>query len=1059
MKSIKITDAQTLIKLFRSCVGRHIVTYLKDLPNYSQLTTIKQLLDTVENRYKKAVNVHGERLNFRSIGINPGESLLDYESRLNSFSKSCEFQNYDRDSAHLEMVLIAAPQKIKEKLLLTPDLTLDIAKNILKTMEVGSKWANQASSIKLDNNNDVKIKQEVNLNLAKRDKQKGSYTSEAGGSRKRFACSRCGSNRHASNDKACPALGKKCNNCSLTGHFAQYCKTKASRIDAELAKSSKKATASKNPRQCNNIQANANDSNEENSDSSQIYSVATINKIDVKHKYMEVRLNGMPIKMLVDSGSNVTIVTAEVFNKIKFKGHKLALSAEKLMDCQSKEIPVLGEYSVEAQIGKDKFREKVLVMKLDKCLLGNSFITKMKNFDWNNFLTNSSELECNQINDTRAKLEELKNEFSDIFKENPQSKVKGKLANFVLKKDAVPKFLPARTVPIAIEKQVDAEIEKMVKQGYWIPVSQSKWATPLVPVPKKDGGVRICGDYKPTVNTQIEIAHHPLPTVELITSKLSGITVLSKIDLNTAFQQLELDEASKELCTVNTNKGLFEVNRQPFGVASSPALWQRTMDSILINLPGVCCFVNDILVAAKTETEHLNRLKAVFKRLQENDVPEKCVKPEKCVFMTKEISYLGFKITDKGLFKTDEKIKAIKESLAPTNVSEVRSFLGLVTFYSKFVPNVATTAAPIYQLTHKNVAFDWNEECQKAFQSLKQELISNRFLTYFNPKLPLIVSCDASPVGLGAVLAHKLPSGEEKPIAYASRTLSNSERNYSQIDKESLAIIFAVKHFHFFLYGKDRFTIYTDHKPLISLFVEHAKLPTLVAARLQRWALTLSAYNYKIEYRTGTNNGNADALSRKPLVQTNLNAQIDGTINNVLNIETIPFTVTYDEIVRETRKDRILSVVYDSLLKGREFPQSAEFLPYQRVKDQLNIDKECVLKANRVIVPVKLKGKVMQMLHSEHMGISKTMSLARYYVWWPKIDEDIENLVKTCEPCQLNRNDPEKHSSHSWQYPSNPWERIHIDFCGPFRNHMYLIVVDAYSKWPEVTRMSSSNIN
>ena len=319
------------------------------------------------------------------------------------------------------------------------------------------------------------------------------------------------------------------------------------------------------------------------------------------------------------------------------------------------------------------------------------------------------------------------------------------------------------------------------------------------------------------------------------------------------------------------------------------------MDSILINLPGVCCFVDDILVAAKTETEHLNRLKAVFKRLQENDV---LIKPEKCVFMTKEISYLGFKITDKGLFKTDEKIKAIKESLAPTNVSEVRSFLGLVTFYSKFVPNLATIAAPIYQLTRKNVSFDWNEECQKAFQSLKQELISNRFLTYFNPKLPLIVSCDASPVGLGAVLAHKLPSGEEKPIAYASRTLSNSERNYSQIDKESLAIIFAVKHFHFFLYGKDRFTIYTDHKPLISLFGAHAKLPTLVAARLQRWALTLSAYNYKIEYRTGANNGNADALSRKPLVQTNLNAQIDGTTNNVLNIETIPFNVSYDEMVR-----------------------------------------------------------------------------------------------------------------------------------------------------------------
>ena len=208
----KITDAQTLIKLFCSCVGKPTVTYLEDLPNYDQLTTVKQLLDTVKNRYKKVVNVHAKRLNFQSIGINPGESLLDYESHLNSFSKSCEFQNYDRDSTHLEMVLIAAPQMIKEKLLLTPDLILDIAKNILKTMEVGSKWVSQASSIKLENNNDVKIKLEVNLTLAKRDKQKGSNTSEAGGSRKRFACSRCSSNKHASNDKACPALGKNATN-------------------------------------------------------------------------------------------------------------------------------------------------------------------------------------------------------------------------------------------------------------------------------------------------------------------------------------------------------------------------------------------------------------------------------------------------------------------------------------------------------------------------------------------------------------------------------------------------------------------------------------------------------------------------------------------------------------------------------------------------------------------------------------------------------------------------------------------------------------------------------
>ena len=171
----------------------------------------------------------------------------------------------------------------------------------------------------------------------------------------------------------------------------------------------------------------------------------------------------------------------------------------------------------------------------------------------------------------------------------------------------------------------------------------------------------------------------------------------------------------------------------------------------------------------------------------------------------------------------------------------------------------------------------------------------------------------------------------------------------------------------------------------------------------------MSAYNYKIEYRTGANNGNADALSRKPLVQTNLNTLTDDTTNNVLNIETIPFIVSYmmrwSEKLARTAFYQLFMIAF--LIKDRELPQSAEFLPYQRIKDHLNIDKECVLKANRVIVPVKLKDKVMKMIHSEHIGISKIKNLARYYVWWPKIDEDIENLVKSCEPCQLNRKDPE----------------------------------------------------
>ena len=205
-----------------------------------------------------------------------------------------------------------------------------------------------------------------------------------------------------------------------------------------------------------------------------------------------------------------------------------------------------------------------------------------------------------------------------------------KVAHIVIKKMLKLNFFLLEQFPLIL-KNANAEIDEIAQQGYWTPVSQSKWATPLVPVPKKDGGVRICGN-----------------------------TVFSKIYLKTAFQQLELDGASKELCTVNTNKWIFKVNRLYFGVASSPALWQRDIDSILKDLPGVYCFVDDILVAAKTELEHLNLLMLVFKRLHDNDVH---IKPEKCVFLTKEISYLVFEINDKGLFRTWWQLKKVQRQL------------------------------------------------------------------------------------------------------------------------------------------------------------------------------------------------------------------------------------------------------------------------------------------------------------------------------------------------------------------------------------------------------------
>ena len=476
---------------------------------------------------------------------------------------------------------------------------------------------------------------------------------------------------------------------------------------------------------------------------------------------------------------------------------------------------------------------------------------------------------------------------------------------------------------------------------------------------------------------------------------------------------------------------------------------------MFVNHDGVLCFVDDILVVGHDKQTHDIRLRRVLQTLKDNNM---YVKLDKCSFAVNSVSYLGFKVDKQGIHKTDDKITAIKNVQTPKNADEVKSFLGLVTFYAKFVPNLATMASPLYDLTKLDTPFNWSNKCQIAFTNLKEELSSSRFLTFYQHHLPLKLSCDASSLGLGAVLSHVFPNGEEKPLAYASRVLNKSEKNYSQIEKEALAIIFAVKHFHYYLYGQSNFILTTDHKPLLAIFGEKSKLPTLVAARLQRWAVILNAYNYKLEFKSSRENGNADALSRLPVTDPGVNIYYKDKDMHLtcLMVNQSTFPITSTAIAEAVKNDSILNVVHNSIITGSELPNSPEFSPFKKIKDQLNSDQGVILFGNRVIIPKCFQDKILNNLHEEHMGIVKTKALARSYVWWPNLDTDIKDLINACNYCQTYRNNPPKHSCHAWEYPNGPWQRIHVDFAGPFIGHNFMVVVDAYSKWPEIITMNST---
>ncbi|GFV93241.1 transposon Tf2-8 polyprotein [Trichonephila clavipes] len=338
------------------------------------------------------------------------------------------------------------------------------------------------------------------------------------------------------------------------------------------------------------------------------------------------------------------------------------------------------------------------------------------------------------------------------------------------------------------EERIETELNRLVAEDIIEPVTYSDWATPIVPVIKQNGNLRICGDYKVTINPGLKIEQYPLPRIEDIFAELSGGEFFTKIDLSEAYFQMLVDEQDRHLLTINTHKGLFRYKRMNYGIALAPAVWQRAIEQVLSGIAGVHVFLDDITITGRNDQEHFERLKLVLQRLEEY-----------------------------GLRVNKRKIN----------------------YYGKFIPSLSTRVALFNNLLQKGTKFLWTVECEKAFKALKQEIASDRILCHYDPKLPLVLQTDASPVGIGAVLSHIMPDGSEKPAMFASRSLNKTERSYSQIDKEALSIVWGVKRFYQYLFGR-HFDLVTDHKPLVSIFAPNRSLPCLSATRMVHYALFLT---------------------------------------------------------------------------------------------------------------------------------------------------------------------------------------------------------------------------
>lgn len=992
---------EKVLPVFLTVIGPEAYEVLKSLvvpasPGEKSYAVVKQLL--IEH-YSPKSSVIAERCKFNRRVQDEHESVEDFIVELKHLARKCDFGNFLQDALRDRLVAGIRNEESQRALFAEENLTFEGACKIALDRELAARdTALMQSRDKEASLNAIKSRQ--------KGRSKGSKPKDIQGPKKE-RCERCGRS-HASN--VCWYKSFVCRKCSRVGHLQKMCPN--TRV----------------PKNTNALECSDEDTEHD------VYHF--INTTQSCYE-VSVQVEGKPLIMQIDTGAAVTIVPESVYDSV-FPHVKCGPAKMSLRTYTGEHLQLKGQCDVAVVYKGQSMTLPVVIVKDNgrrlPVLLGRNWLQRLR-LDWH---------EIGQVT-TEDRAQALQRKYPSVF-----SKTLGTIQKFeatiLLKSGSVPVFSRARPVPFALREQVETQLRSMVETGMLRQVARSDWATPLVVVPKKDGSLRLCGDYKVTINPVLKTDHYPLPRPEDLYSVLAGGKVFCVLDLSAAYQQVPLTPESRPFLTVNTSLGLFEFQRLPYGVASAPAIFQSMMDEVLKGIPHVGCYIDDVIVAGSDTADCQKTLERVLGRLREYNIT---LNADKCRFFQESVTYLGHTVTADGIYPTEAKKRAILAAPEPTTVTELKAYLGMLNFYSKFLQNGSTVAEPLYRLLKKDQKWSWTKECSEAFANTKKLLTSSQVLTFYDVDKPIGMLCDASSYGVGAVIFHETADGEERPIAFASRTLTPAEKKYAQCEREALALIFGLKKFHRYLFGRE-FTIYTDHQPLLGILGQERPVPTLAAARMQRWAMVLAAYKYRLKYRRGKNMEVADALSRLPQA---VPAE-EEPVECLSVFQCLPLNV--EEIAKFSKRSLTLSRVAEFTLNGWPRPHAQELGPYYVRRDELSLEQGCVTWGVRVVIPEQLRDRVLNLLHEEHPGASRMKMLARSFVWWPGIDAAIEHHVQKCQICQAVQPAARPVPLHPWSYPARCWSRVHVDFASKGA-HVFLVLIDSFSKWIEVWVMSSTS--
>ena len=644
----------------------------------------------------------------------------------------------------------------------------------------------------------------------------------------------------------------------------------------------------------------------------------------------------------------------------------------------------------------------------------------------------------------------------------------------ILTGDSAPKRQPVRRTPFAVRGEVARQLREMQENGVISP-SSSPWASPVVLVRKKDGTLRFCIDYR-ELNSVTKADTFPLPRIDDLLDQLNNAEYFSTLDLASGFWQVQVHPTSKEKTAFVTQQGLYQFNVMPFGLRNAPAVFQRLMQCVLSGLnpeggvPFTSVYIDDILIFSRTFEEHLQHLKAVIERVSAAGLK---LKPTKCKFIRQRVEYLGHILTPNGICPNPDRVSAVQQFPRPTSVREVRQFLGLASYYRRFVKGFANVAQPLHALTKANSRFSWTVDCQVAFDTLKSRLLMSPVLSFPDFARGFILETDASIKGLGAVLSQRGEDSKIHPVAYASRALTQQEQRYSVTELETLAVVWAVKHYHAYLYGHD-VVIYTDHSAVKAILNN----PHSNGKHARWWSHVYGSgiRNLDIVYRAGRDNANADALSRNPvlgpteLVTDVQVASIDSVeCGDLLQMDPDPETVTVCDLSAQQAEDPECRPLLDFLLCGKlpGDPAMSKKIAAQAPQFDIVDGVLCFFgpKSNgrgRQVVPRSLRKTLIEGYHgssmSGHFSAPKLIKAISRHWWWQGMHKDITEHCNSCLQCTVVNASGRVHQPLLKPIPvQRAFQIIGVDVMElpkTKRGNKYVAVFqDFLTKWPFVFAM------